>query len=182
MSLCRRRTRQVRRPRCSCWAPTSSRCIHNVALNIHTVALDIHTVALDIHTVALDIHTVALNIHTVALNIHTVALDIHTVALDIHTVALNIHTVALNIQNFALFIHTIALNIQVQQFEPYVACTSASPLAAMCDRGATASDHEDGNLDSEVQACSGQDREYFFRTVRLPLARDPRPETRDPKL
>jgi len=44
--------------------------------------------------------------------------------------------------------------VEVMQFEPYAVCTPSSPLSAVCDRGATATDAEDGNLQARVLACS----------------------------
>ena len=57
-------------------------------------------------------------------------------------------------------------NVEVDQFQPYVTCSANAPLTALCDRGATASDAEDGNMDNQVQACSSDGKTYYFQQVR----------------
>jgi hypothetical protein len=44
--------------------------------------------------------------------------------------------------------------VEVMQFEPYAVCTPSSPLSAVCDRGVTAMDAEDGNLQVRYRAGS----------------------------
>jgi len=44
----------------------------------------------------------------------------------------------------------------VLQFKPYGACTAATPTSVVCDRGARASDAEDGDLTTRVTACGGR--------------------------
>ncbi|KAK3236708.1 hypothetical protein CYMTET_53167 [Cymbomonas tetramitiformis] len=50
--------------------------------------------------------------------------------------------------------------VEIEQFRPYTKCTPESPLAAVCDRGATATDPEDGNLDALILACSPDGKSY----------------------
>jgi hypothetical protein len=44
----------------------------------------------------------------------------------------------------------------VAQFKTYTACTAATPTSVVCDRGARASDAEDGDLTMRVTACGGR--------------------------
>ncbi|KAK3281361.1 hypothetical protein CYMTET_10848 [Cymbomonas tetramitiformis] len=52
--------------------------------------------------------------------------------------------------------------IQVDQGAGYGACFEGAALSTICDRGATATDVEDGNLDSMVTACSTDGVDYKF--------------------
>jgi hypothetical protein len=38
----------------------------------------------------------------------------------------------------------------------FAACTAATPTSVVCDRGATATDHQDGDLTARVTACGGR--------------------------
>jgi hypothetical protein len=38
----------------------------------------------------------------------------------------------------------------------FAACTAATPTSVVCDRGATATDHQDGDLTTRVTACGGR--------------------------
>lgn len=55
--------------------------------------------------------------------------------------------------------------LQVDQYQPFAACTPWSPLSAVCDRGAVARDEEDGDLGGRVEACSTGREAFFFRDV-----------------
>eukprot|EP00959_Pyramimonas_sp_CCMP1952_P414329 8681030-Pyramimonas_sp.AAC.1 len=44
--------------------------------------------------------------------------------------------------------------VEVEQFASYTRCTEFSKLSDVCDRGATATDAEEGDLTARVLACT----------------------------
>jgi hypothetical protein len=46
--------------------------------------------------------------------------------------------------------------VQVAQHSTFAACTAATPTSVVCDRGATAADHQDGDLTARVTACGAR--------------------------
>ena len=51
--------------------------------------------------------------------------------------------------------------VYVDEGEVYQACTPSTPLAAVCDKGAVATDPADGDLTANVFACSPNGRHKF---------------------